>query len=299
MFSNALLMLPDFGTILLGALLARRFAFSRAFWEGAERLVYYVLFPALLFNSILHAQFSLATDSVLLVGGVATLLGAVALGFLARPLFKPEPVLFASSVQAAYRYNSYVGLALAQSLFGARGVALLALILAVCIPLTNLIAVTTLARRGKTSLLRELLTNPLIVSTVGGLLAHAAGLQLPEYAASFLSRMGAASLALGLLCIGAGLAFRTVKDDPRMLVYFSSVKLIAVPALAVAIALLIGLRGVEAQVLLMFAALPTASSAYILAVRMGGVAAPVAMLITFQTLAAMVTLPLWLTFVRL
>ena len=299
MFSNALLMLPDFGTILLGALLARRFGFPRTFWEGAERLVYYVLFPALLFNSILHAQFSLSTDSLLLAAGVATLLAAVALGFLARPLFRPEPVLFASCVQTAYRYNSYVGLALAQSVFGARGVALLALILAVCIPLTNVVAVTTLARHGKTSLLRELLTNPLIASTVAGLLAHAAGLQLPEFATSFLTRMGAASLALGLLCIGAGLAFRTVKDDPRMLVYFSSVKLIAVPALAIAIALLMGLRGVEAQVLLMFAALPTASSAYILAVRMGGAAAPVAMLITFQTLAAMVTLPLWLTFVRL
>jgi len=55
----------------------------------------------------------------------------------------------------------------------------------------------------------------------------------------------------------------------------------------------------EAQVVVLFAALPTASSAYILAVRMGGLAAPVAALITIQTLAAMVTLPLWVTFARL
>jgi predicted permease len=299
MFANALLMLPDFGTILLGAVLARRFAFERAFWEGAERLVYYVLFPALLFSSILRAQFSIGTDMMLLLAGVATLLSAMALGFLARPLFRPEPRLFASCVQAAYRYNSYVGLALAQSLFGARGVALLALILSICIPLANLVAVTTLARHGKSNLGRELLTNPLILSTVGGLLAHAAGLQLPEAAGSFLTRMGAASLALGLLAIGAGLEFRTVKEDPRMLLYLSAVKLIAVPAVAIAIALAVGLSGVEAGVLLLFAALPTASSAYILAVRMGGVAAPVAVLITFQTLAAMLTLPLWMTLVRL
>jgi len=85
MFANALLMLPDFGTILLGALLARRFAFQRGFWDGAERLVYYVLFPALLFNSILNAQFSLATDSLLLGPAVVTLLSAAAMGFLARP----------------------------------------------------------------------------------------------------------------------------------------------------------------------------------------------------------------------
>jgi predicted permease len=299
MFSNALLMLPDFGTILLGAVLARRFSFQRGFWDGAERLVYYVLFPALLFNSILSAKFSLASDSLLLGAGVATLLAAVALGFLARPLFKPQPALFASCVQTAYRYNSYVGLALAQSLFGARGVALLALILAVCIPLANLVAVTTLARHGKTHLGRELITNPLILSTVSGMAANVAGLQLPNFLTSFLARMGAASLALGLLCIGAGLAFKTVKDDPRTLVYFSAVKLVATPAVAVIIALLLGLQGVDAQVVLLFAALPTASSAYILAVRMGGLAAPVAVLITFQTLVAMVTLPLWLTFARL
>jgi malonate transporter and related proteins len=299
MFSNALLMLPDFGTILLGALLARRFAFQRGFWDGAERLVYYVLFPALLFNSILSARFSLATDSLLLGAGVATLLSAVALGFLARPLFHTPPALFASCVQTAYRYNSYVGLALAQSLFGARGVALLALILSVSIPLANLVAVTTLARHGKTNLLRELGTNPLILSTVSGMVAHVAGLQLPAFVTTFLSRMGAASLALGLLCIGAGLAFKTVKDDPRSLTWFSFVKLVATPAAAVLIAWLLGLHGVEAQVVLLFAALPTASSAYILAVRMGGLAAPVAVLITFQTLAAMVTLPLWLTFARL
>ena len=299
MLSNALLMLPDFGTILLGALLARRFAYQRGFWDGAERLVYYVLFPALLFNSILSAQFSFATDSLLLGVAVATLFSAVALGFLARPLFGTQPALFASCVQTSYRYNSYVGLALAQSLFGARGVALLALILAVCIPLANLVAVTTLARHGKTNLARELVTNPLIVSTVAGLVAHVTGLQLPAFATSFLTRMGAASLALGLLCIGAGLAFKTVKDDPRSLGWFSFVKLVAMPAVSVAVAWLVGLRGLEAQVVVLFAALPTASSAYILAVRMGGLAAPVAVLITFQTLAAMVTLPLWVTFARL
>jgi hypothetical protein len=299
MLSNALLMLPDFGTILLGAVLARRFAFQRGFWDGAERLVYYVLFPALLFNSIFSARFSLATDSLLLGAAVVTLLSAAAMGFLARPLFRTAPALFASCAQTAYRYNSYVGLALAQSLFGARGVALLALILAVCIPLANLIAVTTLARHAKSHLGRELITNPLIVSTVCGLAAQLAGRELPGFASSFLTRMGSASLALGLLCIGAGLSFTTVKDDPRSLTWFTFVKLVATPTVAVIIVRALGLHGVEAQVVVLFAALPTASSAYILAVRMGGLAAPVAALITIQTLAAMITLPLWVTFARL
>jgi len=262
MFSNALLMLPDFGTILLGALLARRFAFQRAFWDGAERLVYYVLFPALLFNSILSAKFSLATDSLLLGAAVATLLSAAAMGFLARPLFRTESALFASCVQTAYRYNSYVGLALAQSLFGARGVALLALILAVCIPLANLIAVTTLARHAKSNLGRELVTNPLIVSTVCGLTAQLAGLELPGFASSFLARMGSASLALGLLCIGAGLSFVTAKDDPRSLTWFTFVKLVATPTVAVAVAFTLVEARIENRWLALFALkLPLAAAA--------------------------------------
>jgi predicted permease len=296
MISNVLLMLPDFGLILLGAVLARRFRYPRGFWEGAEKLVYYVLFPPLLFNAIVGAKFSFATEGRLLVAAVASFVIAVALGFLARPLFRPRRELFASCVQTAFRYNSYVGLALAQSLFGARGVALLALIIAFCIPLANVFAVYALARHQGTNVLRELAVNPLILGTAAGLAANLAGIELPAPATSFLARLGAASLALGLLCIGAGLAFDTFHDDRRTMTWFTFVKLVMTPAVATALVYFLGLHGVEAQVVVLFAALPTASSAYILAARMGGHAAPVAVLVTMQTLLAMATLPLWVGF---
>jgi predicted permease len=293
MLSNVLLMLPDFGLILLGAVLARRFRYPRGFWEGAEKLVYYVLFPPLLFNAIVGAKFSFTTDGKLLAAAVGSFFAAVALGFLAKPLFHPRRELFASCVQTAFRYNTYVGLALAQSLFGGRGVALLALIVSFCIPLANVFAVYALARHRGGNVLRELAVNPLILGTVAGLAANLAGVELPQPATSFLARLGAASLAIGLLCIGAGLTFDTFHDDRRTMSWFTVVKLALKPAVAMALVLLLGLRGVEAQIVVLFAALPTASSAYILAARMGGHAAPVAALITMQTLIAMITLPLW------
>jgi predicted permease len=296
MTPKVLLMLPDFGLILLGAILARRFTYPRGFWDGAEKLVYYVLFPPLLFSAIVGAKFSLATDGKLLAAAVATFFIAVALGFLARPLLRPRRELFASCVQTAFRYNSYVGLALAQSLFGARGVALLALIIAFCIPLANVFAVYALARHQGANVLRELAVNPLILATVAGLAANFAGVELPLPAANFLARLGGASLAVGLLCIGAGLAFDTVRDDRNTMIWFTVVKLLLAPAAATALVMLLGLRGVEAQIVVLFAALPTASSSYILAARMGGHAAPVAVLVTIQTLLAMATLPLWLGF---
>jgi predicted permease len=290
--NNALLMLPDFALILLGAVLARRFGFARSFWDGAERLVYYALFPPLLFTSIVNAKFSLASEGQMLVAAVGAFLVAVFLGFCARWLFRPKPDFFASCVQTAFRYNTYVGLALAQSLAGPRGVALMALIVAVCVPLANMFAVFALARHRQTGVLREMAVNPLILATVSGLIANALGFEMPMLLGTFLTRLGTASLAVGLLCIGAGLTFASVHEERPTMIYFIAVKLLGMPAIALLLSHWLGLSGVQALIVMLFAALPTASSAYILAARMGARAAPVAYAITVQTLLAMLTLPI-------
>jgi malonate transporter and related proteins len=277
--------------------LFHRFGYERVFWIGLERLVYYVLFPALLFNSIVAARYSLADDGGLLLAAVGGFLAAVGLGFLAAPLLRPPPALFASCVQAAFRYNSYLGLALAQSLAGGRGVAQIALVFSVCIPLANVFAVYALARHRQTGLARELLSNPLVISTVSGLTANAVGLQLPQFAVHALGRMGQASLALGLICVGAALSLAGAATHRALLGYVSTVKLLVFPAVAFALAWLLGLPQEQAQIAILFAALPTATSAYVLATRMGFDGAPVSFLITAQTLVSMLTLPLWLALV--
>jgi predicted permease len=293
MITTILLILPDFALILLGLLLARRFGYERGFWNGAEKLVYYVLFPGLLFTSINAAQFTLGGEAKALGVAVAAFLCAVALGFVAR-LARPPADVYASCVQTAFRYNSYVGLALAQSLLGARGVALLALILAVCVPLANVFAVYALARHRKTGLARELVTNPLIVSTVAGLASNLLGWKLPALAAGFLAKLGNASLALGLMCIGAGLTLAGVHAHRGLIAYFSVVKLAVFPLLALVFAKLIGLGSLETQLVVLFAALPTASTTYMLAARLGGNAPPVAATVTAQTLVSMATMPFWI-----
>ena len=296
MLANAALILPDFALIALGFVLYHRFGYERGFWVGLERLVYYVLFPALLFNSIVAAKYSLAADGGLLAVAVCGLLAAALLGFAARPVLRPPPALFASCVQTTFRYNSYLGLALAQSLVGSRGVALLALIFSACIPLANLIAVSTMARHSQAGLARELMRNPLIIGTVSGLLGNALGLQLPPFVTQALGRLGQASLALGLICVGAGLSLAGAATHRLLLGWFSAVKLLLFPLVALALAWLLGLPREQTQIAIVFAALPTATSAYVLATRMGFDGAPVSFLITAQTLASMLTLPLWVAF---
>jgi hypothetical protein len=291
--STALLILPDFALMLLGLVLAHRLGFDRDFWNGAEKLVYYFLFPPLLFNAIVHAEFSIGGEVKVLASTLGAFGLTAAVGFMAYPLLRPPGDVFASCVQTAFRYNSYIGLAFSQSLFGARGLALMALIVAFVVPIANVLAVTALARQKRVSVLQQLVRNPLIIATMLGLACNQFGIDVPAPLASFLGRLGTASLAMGLICIGAGLTLAAVHEHRVLMAYFVVAKLLLFPAFAFVLTRWLGLDGVPAQVVLLFSALPTASSSYVLAARMGGKAAPVAVIVTVQTCLSIVTLPLW------
>jgi predicted permease len=291
----ALLLLPDFALILLGALLRRLLHLGDAFWGGLEKLVYVVLFPALLFGTLARTRIDFAAAAPLVGTGLAALLGGALLGLLARPLFRHNALAFASQFQCAFRYNSYIGLAVAAKLHGAQGVAAMGILIGTLVPVANLLAVGMLARHGQSGLLRELARNPLILATLSGLACNAAGIALPSLLLQIVSRLGEASIALGLLSVGAALRLRGAGGDRGATIYFTAVKLLALPALAWGVGRLLGLSGVYFDSAVLFAALPAATSAYILAVRMGGDGAGVARLVSASTLAAMLTLPLWIS----
>lgn len=294
---TALALFPDFALILLGYGLRRWMSLGDHFWTGLEKLVYFVLFPALLFNAITKTPLSF--DAVPLIGtGAAAMAGAMLLALLARPLFPLSPISFASQFQCAFRYNTYIGLAVAAKLHGAAGIAAMGLLAGGMVPFANIAAVWMLARHGSTSVWRELAKNPLFLATLVALLWNLAGFGVPAPVGHFLGRLAEAAIALGLLAVGAALRLRgTLGHDGRgAAAYFLVVKLLAMPAIALAVAHQVGLAGIHFDVVLVFAALPTASSAYILAQRMGGDGARVAWLISASTLLGMATLPLWLGF---
>jgi predicted permease len=293
--STTLALFPDFSLILLGYALRRGMSLGEQFWVGLEKLVYFVLFPALLFNAITRTPLSSVALPLMGVGAVA-MVGAMLLALLARPLFSLAPVSFASQFQCAFRFNSYIGFAVAAKLHGAAGLAAMGLLAGGMVPFANIAAVWMLARHGSTSAWRELAKNPLFLSTLLALLWNLAGLGVPTPMAAFLGRLAEAAIALGLLAVGAALRLRGTLGESGHIPagYFLAVKLLAMPAIAIVAAKFAGLTGVHYDVALTFAALPTASSAYILAQRMGGDGARVAWLISASTLVGMLTLPLWL-----
>lgn len=292
----ALSLLPDFTLILTGYLLRRLMPLGDHFWAGLEKLIYYVLFPALLFSAITKTPLTAAAGPLIATGAVA-MTGAMTLALLARPYVGVTPISFASLFQCAFRYNTYIGLAVAAKLHGAAGLAAMGLLAGGLVPFANLAAVWMLARHGEASVWQELAKNPLFLATLTALAWNLLGLPLPAAVGAYLSRLAEASIALGLLAVGAALKLRgTLGREGRPLAaWLLLVKLIVMPTLALVVARLGGLRGIFFDVAIIFAALPTASSAYILAQRMGGDGARVAWLISASTLAGMITLPFWLT----
>jgi predicted permease len=296
--ADALLLLPDFLLIATGFALCRLTPLDRPLWAGVERLVYVVLFPALLFTSIVRNPLDLGAALPVAAAGLMVTAVGVALAYAVRLAPGVDARLHASGAQVAFRFNSYVALALADRLGGAAGVAWMAVIVSVCVPACNVAAVWPLARHGGQGYLRELARNPLIIATVSGLVFNLLGLRLPELASTTLSRIGAAALPLGLMAVGAGLQMGALREAPALAGALLGIRHLALPVVAVAAALVLGLPPVQAAVVVAFAALPTASSAYVLAVRMGGAGAFVAGLVSVSTLAGMVSLPVALAALR-
>lgn len=293
--NTALTLLPDFALILLGYALRRWMPLGEHFWNGLEKLVYFVLFPALLFNAITKTPLSLAAIPLMATGAVA-MAGAMLLAVMGRPLFSLTPVSFASQFQCAFRFNTYIGLAVAAKVHGAAGIAAMGLLAGGMVPFANIAAVWMLARHGTASVWRELARNPLFLATFAALLWNLSGAGIATPIAHFLGRLAEAAIALGLLAVGAALRLRgSLGENGRgAAAYFLLIKMAAMPLIALFAARFVGLEGVHFDVAVVFAALPTASSAYILAQRMGGDGGRVAWLISASTLLGMLSLPFWL-----
>jgi predicted permease len=273
-------------------------------WAPIDRLVYYVLFPSFLVASLASADLRglpvLGVTTVLLLTQLAM---AALATLLRRPLRLSGPA-YTSVLQCVVRWNSYVALALAGSLLGRDSLPLMAVAVAVMVPASNLLSIAVLARHGRgpegrVSLLRTVLTNPLLLACALGLGVNLAGWHLPGPVAEPLAILGHATMGLGLLTVGAGLRPRLVAARPAAIAAATAIQLLVKPAVAAGLGLALGLAGTPLAVVVLACAVPTATASYILARLLGGDAELMAALVTVTTAAAMLTMPLVLGLARL
>ncbi|HLQ85952.1 MAG TPA: AEC family transporter, partial [Salinisphaeraceae bacterium] len=268
-------LVPIFALIVLGHVLVRLRMPGAGFWPQLERLVYYVLFPALLIEKLAVSPVAGARMLPIAVAVLLTLAIMTALVLALRRLLPADGPGFTSIYQGAIRFNTYLGFAAALALYGDAGVAATALVLAVLIPAVNVLSVAVLTRyagghRSPALIMRGIVQNPLIIACITGIVLNLSGLGLPFGSANVLAIVGQAALPLGLMTVGAGLRLQMRWRDTMAMLWSLGLKLGVMPAVAFVAALLLGLGDIETRILVLFAALPTASSAYILARQLGG-----------------------------
>ena len=298
----AQLLLPHFSLILCGFLICRYTPLDRTVWVQVEALTYYLLFPVLLFQSILKSRIDLAATSSLIAAGLTMSLVGIALSYslprlagIGRHIERRE---HAGSAQIAFRFNSFVALAIADRIAGPQGQLMIAVLIGVCVPLLNVAAVWPMARHAQRGFVRELLRNPLIIATASGLAANLLGFSIPGWMEPTVTRIGGASLALGLMATGAGMAFGPLARAKTLAVSLLVIRHLALPLVALGLCKLFELSPVQSTALLAFSALPTASSCYVLAARMGYNGPYVAGLVTLSTALGMLSLPFALGVLR-
>jgi malonate transporter len=296
-------LLPVFSLIILGLLIARLGFPGTEFWGAAERLIYYLLLPCLLFTNLAQATLAgLPLDDM----GIALALPVLAvsgLTLMLRPLLGIDGRDFGALFQGAIRQNTYVGLAGAAALGGSTGLTLAAVAIAVLIPLLNLLSVGVMTRCSAVNAswgraAQEVLRNPLILACGAGICVNLTGLGLPSLLAEPLSMLGRASLPLGLLSVGAALRFSVSGRELLSILVSSGAKLLLMPLLVLLLSRQLELGADVELVLVLFAALPTSVSSYILARQLGANEHLMASIITVQTLLAMASMPWVLNWVN-
>ncbi|HEY1148549.1 MAG TPA: AEC family transporter [Pseudoduganella sp.] len=297
--------IPVFLVIMLGVAIRQFRWLPDEFFPSVEKFSYFIAFPALLFTGTARLKFEGRMVGELAMATLLPTFIVVGVALLALLFWRGLPDASRSSVvQGAMRPNSYFGIAVSTLFFPPQTASLVMLALALCLPVVNMLSILALAWWGGSKadlgkVAKMLGKNPIILSTLAGMIASLSGLALSAPLTNTLDILGKSALALGLVCVGSGLEFSRNGLRPVALGLTSALKLLLMPLIAAWVCLAFGVSPAVTPAACFYCALPTAPNAYIMARQMGGDARLMASLITLQTLLAAITVPASKDFVTL
>ncbi|WP_020680628.1 AEC family transporter [Marinobacterium rhizophilum] len=291
---------PIFVIVLLGYLLRRNRLVDEAFINTSSRLVFMVALPTLVFMSIARTDFQAVFNPALLgFVFVATLVSFLAIWWLAARWIK-QPEDLGAFIQGAFRSNfGIIGMALSYNLFGKAGLSQAAMVLALVIPMYNVLSVVVLTvtmnhgtKEGVSirQILHAILLNPLIIAVVLALPFSYYGLHLPVVLDTTANYFANLTLPLALLAIGGSLNLKSLRNSSLPAFWATVTKLLILPLLLTPVAAALGFRGVELALLCVLFSSPTAAAAFVMARAMGANAQLTANIILTTTLGSIVTI---------
>lgn len=295
--------LPVFAIIVLGFGLRKSGFIAAEKWSAVEDLCFYVLFPAILAKTMIEADLSnieAGAFTLTIIVSLATIGGTVlAIWPLLRKVIGTKPAQFSTVYQTITRWHGFIALTIVLNLYGPDGGALIAIMFAIMVPILQVSNIAVLAAfsdkkadLGKVAL--TVLKNPLIWGIGLGLLLNALGMQPWPAVMDTLDLLGRSALGMSLLALGAGLSLQAAMHPSKEMVIGIIGKLLFTPLVMMTAAYAFGVTGLERDVLLIAAAVPTAMNGFVLARKMGGDAELYATISTVQTVVSFVTIPLLL-----
>ena len=294
---------PIFLIIAIGYLLYRTRIVGEEVWSAIEHICFYLLLPFLIIRTLSRANLG----SVPIVDFVLVLIVAIiGMSFLLilihtllRNRYPDSGPTFTSLFQGITRFHGFVALATIGPLYGDEGVTLAALALAIMVPMLNMLSVVVLSLYGSAAnnpefkaVFMRVLKNPLIIACATGLALNWTG--VPDVIFDTIIIIGNGGLGLALLAVGAGLRIGQAADQKLLIAIGVFTRLIGMPLMIIGMAWLVGLEGLPRTVAIIAGAVPTAASSYVMARKMGGNAELMSNIMTFQVIAAIVTLPVFI-----
>ncbi|MFT2110082.1 AEC family transporter [Marinomonas sp. 2405UD68-3] len=298
MISLSFTILPVFLLLIMGGILSKYRFPSELFWSGVDKLVYWVLFPALLYTKTSSVDFShpIVADYLIIFLSSITIISCLVL--ITNYFLKVSPPTSSTMMQAGVRYNTFIALAVADKLYGDTGLLYATLGASIVIPTINVLMVSYMViKHGKEGvslselIFKELFKNPLIISIFLGISVNLLGLGrvIPIYTITEI--LSQATLPLVLLAVGASLQFKEVQTAWKYIGVSTVIKMVVFPATIISLCIILDVSGVTAVVAVIIGTVPTATSGYALARQLGGNAPLMAVLISFQTAISIIMLP--------
>ena len=283
-------LIPVFSLIVIGYFFKRIKFPSYEFWPLADKLTYHVLMPSLLIYKLSSASLKQENSFEFVLSAIISISLVLFALMLINKFYKVEGSSFSSIVQGGVRFNTYVFLALADSIYGDEGLVLAAIILTFIIPFINVICISVFAlyvNENKLSLkylLKSIFSNPLLIACFIGGSINFISLDLPIVVNKILAILSSAALPLGLLSVGFGLIIRDMNSLKFEITISTFAKLILTPLIMYFMAQTFSLNSQMTAILVIFAVLPTAPSSFVLARQLGGDITLMSSVITVQTL---------------
>jgi len=290
---------PIFAVIALGSLLKRVGWLDDSFVRASDRMIYYLFFPCLLFWKIGRPVSTGGAEWKLIACAMGAVFLVFVMSLLFVRLFRFPDYEVGSFSQSCYRFSTYIGMALILSSVGEEGVRLFGILIGFVIPFINVLAVSSMiiyaggkspARGRAGTLLKAMLSNPLIIACVSGLAYARVGPQLPVFVENTFGLMSLLTLPLALLSIGGTLSLFGLKNHLGKALVGAVFKLVLLPLVGYALLKLVGVVGPAFAVAMIYFALPTSPQNYILSSQLNSDVSLATSSIVISTILSMVSL---------